>query len=157
MATDQALLSLSREYHDARAALLSGSATPETSARHRDATLAYARWLAGDASATRGDNSLACVLLDALLRDPNARDSASECLRWSAVARMRLGEFREARLACEELMRRDPDDATARALHAEIRAKVRSDGVRGMVVVVLVAVGAAVLGSAFRTWRSAAH
>jgi hypothetical protein len=104
-------------------------------------------------SRERIDNVEACQILDEVQRESAFASLLFESLFWMACARLHLGEFREARILCERLLRRDPESIVAKTLLNVIRSKVRSDGMKGLVVVVLVASVAAIAGHLFGSMR----
>jgi hypothetical protein len=110
-------------------------------------TLTLGMWLA--LSKRREDNRQAVSLLQDLIDDAVSAALTSDCLFWTAVAKLHLGEFREARMLCERLSLRDPERKSAVELHACIRRRVTTDGMAGLVVVAGMALGVAVLISAF--------
>ena len=74
----------------------------------------------------------------------------AECLYYTSLAHYKLGELRAARLVAERMLRRNPDDANALALHTLVRDKVFREGLNGIALAVLVALAAGVAGSLAR-------
>lgn len=104
-------------------------------------------------SYSRQDNIQACKILDEVQHEAAFSSFLFESLFWMACSRLHMGEYREARILSERLLRRDPDSILAKTLLSIIRSKVRSDGLKGLVVVVLVASVAAVAGHIFGSMR----
>jgi len=105
-------------------------------------------------SEARSDNFEATKLLQGMI-DQNSSQT-DLCYFWVAIARFHLGEFREARLWCEKLLLRHPDNVLPRKLLARIRYRVRRDGLSGLGIIVAVAVISAVAGNLFGRLRSTA-
>ena len=90
----------------------------------------------------------AVSLLQDLIDDAVSASLTSDCLFWMAIAKLHLGEYRDARVIVERLALRDPERKAAIELHACIRKRVMSEGrwglgvASGIMVVVTVLVGA---------------
>jgi hypothetical protein len=98
-------------------------------------------------SRRREDNVTAVGLLQDLIDDAVSASLTGDCLLWTAVAKLHLGEYRDARLFCERLALRDPERKGAVELHGAIRRKVRNDGMAGLAVVSAVMVLVTIAGN----------
>ena len=76
---------------------------------------------------------------------------ASECLLYMAIAKYNLGEYRDARMLCEDLLKREPTRTSASNLYELIRTKVKEDGRAGLGLIVSVIVFAAIFSKLFIT------
>lgn len=75
----------------------------------------------------------------------------SDCLLYMAIAKYNLGEYRDGRILCEDLLKREPTRVSASNLYELIRAKVKEDGRAGLGLVFSVIVFAAIFSKFFIT------
>ena len=102
-------------------------------------------------SRRREDNQAAVLLLQDLIDDAVSASLTSDCLFWTAVAKMHLGEYREARVLCERLAMRDPERKAALELHACVRQRVMAEGRMGLAVASAIMIGVTlVMGALMR-------
>ena len=99
----------------------------------------------------RSNNSEATTLFQTMIEQNCSQ--LDQCYFWIAIARFHLGEFREARIWCEKLLLRRPDDAVSRSLLNLVRNRVMRDGFSGLGIVVAVAFLSAVAGNVFGNMR----
>lgn len=114
----------------------------------KSASMAYGTHLA--LSRKRNNNQTAVHVLEEL--QESFPEVTGDCMLFRAVAKFHLGEYRDARLLCEGLLRREPERVAPSRLHALIQKRVKEDGISGLTVVVGVTLAAALAGTLLR-WR----